>query len=106
VSALRIDAVADIGGALAAGMDGGGLLLNESQLAADFFDLRTGLAGEVLQKFTNYRVRLAIVVADASAHGPRFGELVHEHRSHPSVRFFAGAQDARRWLAYNPVVKC
>jgi hypothetical protein len=32
-----------------------------------FFQLRTGLAGEIMQKFVNYRVRLA-VVGDISAY--------------------------------------
>jgi hypothetical protein len=32
-----------------------------------FFELRTGVAGEVMQKFVNYRTRLAIV-GDISAH--------------------------------------
>src|SRR4051794_37197858 len=32
-----------------------------------FFVLRTGLAGEIMQKFANYRIRLA-VVGDVSAH--------------------------------------
>ncbi len=103
---LRIESPADISAALSAGMDRGGLLLDESQFGPDFFDLRTGLAGEVFQKFTNYRVRLAIVVADPAAHGSRFSELAHEHRTHDAVRFFDGEQLARRWLAYNPVVKC
>jgi len=31
------------------------------RLAADFFHLRTGLAGEAIQKFVNYRIRLAVV---------------------------------------------
>ena len=103
---MEIRATADIAPALGAGMDRGGLLLDESQLGADFFDLRTGLAGEVLQKFTNYRVRLAIVIADAQAYGARFSELVREHRTHDAVRFFDTEQRARRWLTYNPVVKC
>jgi hypothetical protein len=103
---LRIHALTDIPDALSAGMDGGGLLIDEADLGPDFFDLRTGLAGEVLQKFTNYRVRLAIVLTDSSAYGGRFSELVHEHRTHDAVRFFATEQLARRWLAYNPVVKC
>lgn len=96
----------DISDALSASMDRGGLLLDESEIAPAFFDLKTGLAGEVLQKFTNYRARLAIVLFDESAHGSRFSELVYEHRTHPCVRFFESAQDARRWLAYNPIVKC
>ena len=35
-----------------------------------FFDLRSGLAGEVMQKFVNYHKRLA-VVGDISAHVAR-----------------------------------
>ena len=31
------------------------------RLAEDFFRLRTGLAGEAIQKFVNYRIRLAVV---------------------------------------------
>ena len=103
---MEIREPADIANALTAAMDSGGLLLEESQLGAKFFDLRSGLAGEVLQKFTNYRVRLAIVIADATAHGSRFSELVHEHRAHNAVRFFDSAQRARQWLTYNPIVKC
>ena len=37
------------------------LIVYETQLAAAFFDLKTGLAGKILQKYTNYRMRLAIV---------------------------------------------
>jgi hypothetical protein len=87
-------------------MDVGGLLLDESQLGPDFFDLRTGLAGEVFQKFTNYRVRLALVVADPDAYCPRFAELAREHRAHNAVRIVGTEQLARQWLAYNPIVRC
>lgn len=103
---MEIRETEDISRALGVGMDGGGLLLDEKQLGEKFFDLRTGLAGEVLQKFTNYRVRLAIVIADANAYGGRFSELIREHRTHNAVRFFDSAQRARQWLTYNPVVKC
>lgn len=37
------------------------IIIHERSLHADFFDLKTRLAGEVLQKFSNYRVKLAIV---------------------------------------------
>jgi hypothetical protein len=106
VSDVLIREPGDIASALSVGMASGGLLIDEKQLGAGFFDLRTGLAGEVLQKFTNYRLRLAIVVADAGAYGPRFGELMREHRTHDAVRFFSSGQLARQWLAYNPVVRC
>lgn len=106
MSGVEIRSVGDIADALIASIDGGGLLLDEAHLAPEFFDLRSGLAGEVLQKFTNYRARLAIVVSDPAAYGSRFGELVYEHRTHSAVRFFDSEQAARRWLAYNPITKC
>ncbi|MFR9787314.1 DUF4180 domain-containing protein [Streptomyces sp. MB22_4] len=38
-----------------------------ARIAEDFFRLRSGVAGAVVQKFANYRVRLA-VVGDIAAH--------------------------------------
>lgn len=37
------------------------VILHEYQITPDFFNLKNGLAGEVLQKFSTYRVKLAIV---------------------------------------------
>ena len=37
------------------------LLIRKENIAEAFFDLRTKLAGEILQKYTNYRVKLAVV---------------------------------------------
>lgn len=37
------------------------IIVHERQLSETFFDLRSGLAGEILQKYANYRVKLAIV---------------------------------------------
>ncbi|MED1876942.1 DUF4180 domain-containing protein, partial [Brevibacillus borstelensis] len=37
------------------------IILNKSLVSESFFDLKTRLAGEILQKFINYRVKLAIV---------------------------------------------
>jgi hypothetical protein len=37
------------------------IIIHERNLHADFFDLKTRFAGEVLQKFSNYRVKLVIV---------------------------------------------
>jgi hypothetical protein len=38
-----------------------GIIIHGINLNQDFFDLKTGLAGEILQKFSNYRMRLAII---------------------------------------------
>lgn len=37
------------------------LILREKNLVPEFFDLRTRLAGEILQKFSNYRFQMAII---------------------------------------------
>jgi uncharacterized protein DUF4180 len=101
MSALQtapIRSAADISPALGMSLRHGGLIVMEADLCADFFNLRTGFAGELLQKFVNYRAKLAIVIADPKAHGERFGELVYEHQAHPHVRFFTSEADARGWL--------
>lgn len=96
---MPIERPNDIGAALSDGMANGHLLLDERDLAPAFFDLRTGLAGEMFQKFVNYRVPLALVVADVTVHGERFTELAREHRSHPLVRVFPDRAQAEDWLA-------
>lgn len=37
------------------------IIVYEKNITAAFFDLKTGIAGEILQKFSTYRVCLAIV---------------------------------------------
>ena len=41
--------------------DASKIVLYENQVPENFFDLKTGLAGEMLQKFSNYRLQLAII---------------------------------------------
>ena len=43
------------------------IILNKSSICEDFFHLSTKLAGEILQKFINYHVKIA-VVGDFSAY--------------------------------------
>lgn len=37
------------------------IIIHEKNITPDFFILKNGIAGEILQKFSTYRVRLAIV---------------------------------------------
>jgi hypothetical protein len=41
--------------------DCGRIIIYEKNLNPDFFNLKTRFAGEILQKFSNYNVKLAIV---------------------------------------------
>jgi GTPase SAR1 family protein len=38
-----------------------GIILYEENISKDFFNLKSGMAGELLQKFSNFRMRLVIV---------------------------------------------
>ena len=75
------------------------VLLDSEALTPAFFDLRTGLAGELLQKLQNYRIRLALVVPDERAHGERVAELLREAKRSTSFRALPSRADAERWLA-------
>lgn len=95
---VAVRSVRDIGDVLSRCSAPTGLLLTEEQLGPDFYNLRTGLAGELFQKIVNYGGRLAIVIRDAGVYGERFGELAYEHRRHNAVRFFDDRAAAQQWL--------
>lgn len=96
---LRIDHMADVMDAIGATYDAGALILTAADVDEAFFDLRTGLAGELFQKATQYEVRVALVLPDPAAHGPRWPELAFEHRRHQAVRIVGSRADADAWLA-------
>jgi Domain of unknown function (DUF4180) len=95
---ISIRSFSDISDALAACIGKQGLILTENDLAGEFFDLHTGLAGELFQKFINYKVPVAIVLPDPGAYGERFGELACEHTSHSMIRFVRSTEEAKAWL--------
>lgn len=37
------------------------MVISESSITKSFFDLKTGIAGDILQKYTNYNIKIAIV---------------------------------------------
>jgi PadR family transcriptional regulator AphA len=73
------------------------LLLNTWNLDDRFYDLKTGLAGSVLQKFSSYRINMAAVVPPEAIKG-RFGEMVMEANKGKQFRICTEKADAERWL--------
>ncbi len=74
------------------------LLLDGSNLAPAFFDLKSGLAGAALLKFTNYRVRVAAVLTPEQVGEGRFAEFASETRRSRDFRIFYDRDAAIRWL--------
>ena len=68
------------------------LVLDKSAITEDFFKLSTRLAGEVLQKFINYYVKLAIV-GDFSIYTSKpLKDFIYESNQGKDV-FFVGTED-------------
>lgn len=68
------------------------IVLNKAALCEDFFDLKTRLAGEILQKFVQYQARLAIV-GDFSIYSSRaLRDFIYESNQGNHV-FFAGSEE-------------
>jgi hypothetical protein len=95
---VYIHSQTDISDLVGRSLGSDGLVLHEHDFAPEFFELGSGLAGELFQKFTNYRIRLAIVMANPRHYGSRFGELAYEHRRHPLIRFFTVEAEAHAWI--------
>jgi PadR family transcriptional regulator AphA len=74
------------------------LLFDRGALPAAFFDLSTGVAGEVAQRLVNYHIRMAAVVPDPSVHSPRFREFAGEANRGARLRFFPTRGEAVAWL--------
>lgn len=76
-----------------------GVVLPAAQLAPAFFDLRSGLAGEMLQKFSNYAMRLAIVGDFAGYASPALHAFIGESNRQGRICFVGSAAEAVAALA-------
>ena len=74
------------------------ILLREEHIAPAFYDLKTGFAGGVLQKLSNYGCRLAIAGSFTKIRSERFRELMREANKGRQIRFANSEQDAAEWL--------
>jgi hypothetical protein len=74
------------------------VLLHSENLSDDFFDLKTGVAGGVLQKFINYRIHAAAVIPVERIGKGRFFEMVVESNRGRDFRVFQDRDKAVEWL--------
>ena len=76
-----------------------GIILYERNITPDFFDLQTKLAGEILQKFSNYRIRL-VIVGDWSKYTSRSLEaFICESNRGKTVNFSSSPTEAVKLLS-------
>ncbi len=70
------------------------LIVKQEHLNADFFELRTGLAGDILQKFSNYRMQLAIIGDFSSIQSKNLRDFIFESNKLGQISFVSSFDEA------------
>lgn len=70
------------------------IIVDKKNFGEDFFDLSSGLAGGILQKFSNYRVRLLVVGDFSGIESKSLKEFILESNKSRQVNFVADTSKA------------
>ena len=77
------------------------IVIQEKNITPDFFDLKNGMAGEILQKFSNYRVRLAIVSDFTPYSSKSIKDFIYESNKKGQINFVNTTTEALSLLSNN-----
>ncbi len=75
------------------------IVIYEKDISPDFFNLKNGLAGEILQKFSTYRVRLAIVGDFSKYKSKSLNDFIYESNKGRHINFVTSTSDALKILS-------
>jgi hypothetical protein len=70
------------------------LVLHEANITPEFFNLGNGLAGEILQKFSTYRIRLTIIGDFSKYTRKSIRDFIFESNKVGHVRFVGSMEEA------------
>jgi hypothetical protein len=70
------------------------MIVHAENITPRFFDLKNGIAGEMLQKFSNYRIRLAIVGDFSSYTAKSIRDFIMESNKTGQVCFVDSVTEA------------
>jgi hypothetical protein len=74
------------------------VMFHAENLTPEFFDLSTRVAGDMLQKFVNYYMKVAAVITPDYIKSARFKEMVMETNYSNEFRVFSDRDKAETWL--------
>ena len=74
------------------------IMIKKDHLHPDFFDLKTGLAGDILQKFVNYYMKLAIVGDLSEYKSNSLRSFVRESNKAGQIFFVENTDEAIKYL--------
>ena len=75
------------------------IVIHAKNITPEFFDLKSGMAGEILQKFSTYRVRLAIVGNFAKYDSKSLNEFIYESNKGRHINFVSTSSEAIKILS-------
>ena len=75
------------------------ILIYYNNLTPEFFDLKNGMAGEILQKFSTYRVRLAIIGDFSNLYSQSLKDFVYESNKGGHINFLESLESGLEQLA-------
>lgn len=70
------------------------MIIHEKNITPGFFDLKTGIAGDVLQKFSNYKMRLAVIGEFTKYPGKSIKDFIYESNKGRQVNFLDSLESA------------
>lgn len=79
---------------LVANLDFDTLILHRDDFDESFFNLSTGVAGDILQKASNYRIRLAIVGDFSKLDSKALADFVYESNRVKQIIFVESVEKA------------
>ena len=75
------------------------IIIHEKNIIPDFFDLKTKIAGDILQKFTQYQMPLIIVGDFSKFNSKSLNEFIYESNKGRQVNFLASQSEAMKVLS-------
>jgi hypothetical protein len=70
------------------------IIIHERNLHKDFFNLKTRLAGDILQKFSNYKIKLALVGDFSKYESKSLQDFIRESNKGNMIFFVENAEAA------------
>lgn len=78
-----------------------GIIIHAKSITSDFFDLKNRLAGDILQKFSQYRMPLVIVGDFSKFTSKSLKDFVYESNKGRQVNFLSSPEEALDKLVGN-----
>nr|WP_255688760.1 DUF4180 domain-containing protein [Tepidanaerobacter sp. GT38] len=73
-------------------------MIDSETLFKDFFASNRGYLGTLLQKFTMYNIKAAIIMRDQNNLQSEFMEAIAESQKRGVLKLFADIEDAEKWF--------